>query len=288
MDDPFINDEHIAFLELASQDQIAYIKEETRRINEFLKDLFAQIGLTLVDFKLEFGIDSSGQILLADEFSPDNCRLWDADGNHLDKDVFRRGLGIDRGLRGRIGKITGSEIRIGRYGKADFVEKKAAFQIKAEALRKELTHNLQLTSLSSLRLVQVYDVFNLEEDLLEQAIKHIFTEQVTDKVLSDEELGLEGAVYFAIEALPGQFDQRAASSQEALLLLGSRQEVRVNTGQLYILNGDVQEEELVAIKNYLLNPVDSRFKDMDAPLVAQEFSVSDTVIPSLDFLIATG
>ncbi|HEM4424506.1 TPA: phosphoribosylaminoimidazolesuccinocarboxamide synthase [Streptococcus suis] len=93
LDDPFINDEHIAFLELASQDQIAYIKEETRRINSFLKDLFAQIGLTLVDFKLEFGIDSSGQIVLADEFSPDNCRLWDADGNHLDKDVFRRGLG---------------------------------------------------------------------------------------------------------------------------------------------------------------------------------------------------
>ncbi len=123
-----------------------------------------------------------------------------------------------------------------------FVEKKADFQIKAEALCKELTHNLQLTSLSSLRLVQVYDVFHLEEDLLEQAIKHIFTEQVTDKVLSDEELGLEGAVYFAIEALPGQFDQRAASSQEALLLLGSRQEVRVNTGQLYILNGDVQEK----------------------------------------------
>ncbi|MGO0056812.1 phosphoribosylaminoimidazolesuccinocarboxamide synthase [Streptococcus suis] len=93
LDDPFINDEHIAFLELASQDQIAYIKEETRRINGFLKDLFGQIGLTLVDFKLEFGVDSSGQILLADEFSPDNCRLWDADGNHLDKDVFRRGLG---------------------------------------------------------------------------------------------------------------------------------------------------------------------------------------------------
>ncbi|HFU4204813.1 TPA: phosphoribosylaminoimidazolesuccinocarboxamide synthase [Streptococcus suis] len=93
LDDPFINDEHIAFLELASQDQIAHIKEETRRINSFLKDLFAQIGLTLVDFKLEFGVDSSGQILLADEFSPDNCRLWDADGNHLDKDVFRRGLG---------------------------------------------------------------------------------------------------------------------------------------------------------------------------------------------------
>ncbi|NQJ68670.1 phosphoribosylformylglycinamidine synthase [Streptococcus suis] len=169
-----------------------------------------------------------------------------------------------------------------------FVEKKADFQIKAEALRKELTHNLQLTSLTSVRLVQVYDVFHLEDDLLEQAIKHIFTEQVTDKVFSEAELGLEDVVYFAIEALPGQFDQRAASSQEALLLLGSRQEVRVNTGQLYILNGDVQEEELAAIKNYLLNPVDSRFKDMDAPLVAQGFSVSDTVIPSLDFFDSYG
>ncbi|MFX3845471.1 hypothetical protein ACJBUB_10680, partial [Streptococcus suis] len=90
--------------------------------------------------------------------------------------------------------------------------------------------------------------FHLEEDLLEQAVKHIFTEQVTDMVLSDEELGLDGAVYFAIEALPGQFDQRAASSQEALRLLGSRQEVRVNTGPLYILNGDVRDEELAAIK----------------------------------------
>lgn len=164
-----------------------------------------------------------------------------------------------------------------------FVEKKADFQIKAEALLEELVHNLQLTSLSNLRLVQVYDIFNLEEELLEQAIKHIFMEQVTDKALLEEELGLESSVYFAIEALPGQFDQRAASSQEALLLLGSRQNVRVHTGQLFILNGNVLEEELVAIKNYLLNPVDSRFKDMESPLLEQEFSVSDSSIPNLEF-----
>ncbi|NQI34313.1 phosphoribosylaminoimidazolesuccinocarboxamide synthase [Streptococcus suis] len=93
LDDPFINDEHVAFLDLASAEDLAYIKEETRKTNDFLKDLFAQIGLRLVDFKLEFGYDKDGNILLADEFSPDNCRLWDADGNHLDKDVFRRGLG---------------------------------------------------------------------------------------------------------------------------------------------------------------------------------------------------
>ncbi|HFR4576599.1 phosphoribosylaminoimidazolesuccinocarboxamide synthase [Streptococcus suis] len=93
LDDPFINDEHVAFLDLASAEDLAYIKAETRKINDFLQDLFAQIGLRLVDFKLEFGYDKDGHILLADEFSPDNCRLWDADGNHLDKDVFRRNLG---------------------------------------------------------------------------------------------------------------------------------------------------------------------------------------------------
>ncbi len=93
LDDPFINDEHVKFLKIADDQQIAYLKEETRRINELLKTWFAEIGLKLIDFKLEFGFDKDGKIILADEFSPDNCRLWDADGNHMDKDVFRRGLG---------------------------------------------------------------------------------------------------------------------------------------------------------------------------------------------------
>ncbi|MGT2964957.1 phosphoribosylaminoimidazolesuccinocarboxamide synthase [Streptococcus acidominimus] len=93
LDDPFINDEHVAFLDIASKEEIAYIKEETRKINGLLSSWFAEIGLTLIDFKLEFGKDKDGQIILADEFSPDNCRLWDADGHHMDKDVFRRGLG---------------------------------------------------------------------------------------------------------------------------------------------------------------------------------------------------
>ncbi|MBY5035133.1 phosphoribosylaminoimidazolesuccinocarboxamide synthase [Streptococcus gallolyticus] len=93
LDDPFINDEHVKFLDIATDEEIAYIKEETRRINELLKEWFDQIGLRLIDFKLEFGKDVNGKIILADEFSPDNCRLWDAEGNHMDKDVFRRDLG---------------------------------------------------------------------------------------------------------------------------------------------------------------------------------------------------
>ncbi|MCK6364429.1 phosphoribosylaminoimidazolesuccinocarboxamide synthase, partial [Streptococcus agalactiae] len=62
-------------------------------INELVKDWFAQIGINLIDFKLEFGFANDGKIILADEFSPDNCRLWDAEGNHMDKDIFRRDLG---------------------------------------------------------------------------------------------------------------------------------------------------------------------------------------------------
>ena len=166
-----------------------------------------------------------------------------------------------------------------------FVEKKANFGVKSESLLKELTHNLQLTSLKSLRIVQVYDVFNLEESLLARAEKHIFSEQVTDRILDEEAVRADLADYafFAIESLPGQFDQRAASSQEALLLLGSNSKVTVNTAQLYLLNKDVDAAELEAVKNYLLNPVDSRFKDITLPIHPQEFLNSDKTIPTLDF-----
>lgn len=166
-----------------------------------------------------------------------------------------------------------------------FVEKKADFGIKSASLVKELTHNLQLASLKDLRIVQVYDVFNLAEDLLARAEKHIFSEQVTDRLLTEAEITaeLDKVAFFAIEALPGQFDQRAASSQEALLLLGSDSQVKVNTAQLYLVNKDIAEEELEAVKNYLLNPVDSRFKDITLPLEVQAFSVSDKTISNLDF-----
>lgn len=93
LDDPFINDDHIKLLSIATAEQITYIKEETRQINELLIKWFNAIDLQLIDFKLEFGFDNDGKIILADEFSPDNCRLWDARGNHMDKDVFRRNLG---------------------------------------------------------------------------------------------------------------------------------------------------------------------------------------------------
>ena len=166
-----------------------------------------------------------------------------------------------------------------------FVEKKADFQVKSESLVRELQHNLGLSSLKSIRIVQVYDVFDLAEDLFAPAEKHIFSEQVTDHVLDEVSVQADLANYafFAIESLPGQFDQRAASSQEALLLLGSSSDVTVNTAQLYLVNKDIEATELEAVKNYLLNPVDSRFKDITTGIAKQEFSESDKTIPKLTF-----
>ena len=166
-----------------------------------------------------------------------------------------------------------------------FVEKKADFQVKSESLVRELQHNLGLSTLKSIRIVQVYDVFDLVEDLFAPAEKHIFSEQVTDHVLDEAavQADLTNYAFFAIESLPGQFDQRAASSQEALLLLGSSSDVTVNTAQLYLVNKDIDATELEAVKNYLLNPVDSRFKDITTGIAKQEFSESDKTIPKLTF-----
>ena len=95
--DPLVNDDHIRVLKWASADEIAQMKALTHRVNAVLKPLFANAGIDLVDYKLEFGHpldDPQGELVLGDEFTPDGCRLWDAKtGEKLDKDRFRRDLG---------------------------------------------------------------------------------------------------------------------------------------------------------------------------------------------------
>lgn len=91
--DPLINDDHAIAMKLATPEQIATIKQYTHRINEILKAYFLERGIKLIDFKIEFGL-FKGQVILADEISPDTCRLWDVKTNEkLDKDRFRRDLG---------------------------------------------------------------------------------------------------------------------------------------------------------------------------------------------------
>jgi len=92
--DPFVNDFHVLALGWATEEEIAAIRSLAFRVNEVLRDFFRSMRIVLVDFKLEFGRTGDGQLVLADEISPDTCRLWDAEtGEKLDKDRFRRNLG---------------------------------------------------------------------------------------------------------------------------------------------------------------------------------------------------
>ena len=92
--DPLINSDHAIALKLATREELAYIRDTTLKINELLKEFFLKLNLKLVDFKIEFGKTENGEILLADEISPDSCRLWDVDTNQkYDKDVFRQDIG---------------------------------------------------------------------------------------------------------------------------------------------------------------------------------------------------
>jgi len=92
--DPLINDHHAVLLGAATYEELQELYKTTNEINELLKDLFLKANLLLIDFKIEFGKDKNGKIILADEISPDTCRLWDKDTmKKLDKDRFRRDLG---------------------------------------------------------------------------------------------------------------------------------------------------------------------------------------------------
>lgn len=92
--DPLLTEDHIKVLNIATEEAIAEIREAALKVNVILQQLFEKLNVRLIDFKLEFGRDKDGNILLGDEISPDTCRLWDKTTNQkLDKDVFRRGLG---------------------------------------------------------------------------------------------------------------------------------------------------------------------------------------------------
>ncbi|OLN22977.1 phosphoribosylaminoimidazolesuccinocarboxamide synthase [Domibacillus antri] len=92
--DPLLTEDHIKILDIATPEELQFLKKEALRVNEVLIPLFTDMGIDLIDFKIELGKDKNGHILLADEISPDTCRLWEKGTNRkLDKDLFRRDLG---------------------------------------------------------------------------------------------------------------------------------------------------------------------------------------------------
>lgn len=154
-----------------------------------------------------------------------------------------------------------------------FVEKREGFQTRAESLRQELNSRLNL-QLSDLRLLCVYDLFGFSDTLLEDARYKIFAEPAVDTVYDN--IDLSDAKHLAIEPLPGQFDQRAASALDCVRLLQPDADVDIVSSQLIILPKDTSESDMQKIRDYCLNPVESRLKDLSKLEMSQQ-PVADPV-----------
>ena len=130
-----------------------------------------------------------------------------------------------------------------------FVEKYPEFQVESRSLMGELNENLRL-SLESLRLLNVYDLFGFTPELLEKCRYGVFGEVVTDNVT--DECDLTGCKYIAVEYLPGQFDQRAASAVDCVRLVDPKADVRIKSSRLLIFDENVSDEDLARIRHYYI------------------------------------
>ena len=140
-----------------------------------------------------------------------------------------------------------------------FVEKKEGFRVEAKSLLNELNSNLSL-NMKSLRFINIYDVFNISEELLKESEYTVFGEVVTDDVFYD--IDLKKKKYLAVEYLPGQFDQRASQAVACLKLINPKCNAHIKSATLLIFDDDLKKSELEAITKYYVNAVESRVKDL--------------------------
>ena len=140
-----------------------------------------------------------------------------------------------------------------------FVEKKPQFRVEAESLKEDLNSNLGL-GIKDLRLISVYDLFGFNPELKDVSSYKVFGEPATDLVT--ENLDLDGKKFLAVEALPGQFDQRAAAAEECVKLIQPDADINIRSGKLLILDDGVSESDIEKIAGYVINAVEARKKDM--------------------------
>lgn len=143
-----------------------------------------------------------------------------------------------------------------------YVEKKAGFDVEAQQLAHELRSILGVESLTGLRLVNRYDVEGISEDLFAQCVPTVFSEPQSDTATFNLPAA-EGAVMFAVEYLPGQFDQRADSASECIQLISQGERPEVRSAKVYVLEGALTDADVAAVKQYVINPVEAREASLD-------------------------
>ena len=135
-----------------------------------------------------------------------------------------------------------------------YVEKKKEFAFEAKTLKNEAINLLGIKNLDDIRIINRYDVENIERPLFDYAVKTVFSEPQTD--IASEKIEFEKA--FAVEYLPGQFDVRAASAAECIQLISQQERPIVKTAKIYVLSGDISEKDIAELKKYVINPVEAR------------------------------
>ena len=157
-----------------------------------------------------------------------------------------------------------------------YVEKKEGLAHEAGSLFRELTEMLGINTLTGVRLFNRYDVENIDKELFDYSVSTVFSEPQLDNVTYS--IDNDGATVFAVEYLPGQFDQRADSAAQCIQLISQKDRPLVRTAKVYCLYGNISDEQLTAIKKYVINPVESREASLEAvkTLVA-EYDIPESV-----------
>ena len=157
-----------------------------------------------------------------------------------------------------------------------YVEKKQGLEAEAKSLRYDIRHLLGIKSLDDVRIVNRYDVENIEKDLFQYAVKTVFSEPQLDNVSS--ELNFGDATIFAVEFLPGQFDQRADSAAQCIQIISQKERPLVKTAKVYALYGSLSLEEIDRIKKHLINPVESQEASLETyETLKANYSIPETV-----------
>ena len=145
------------------------------------------------------------------------------------------------------------------------VEKREGFDLEAKALMKDLKDSLHIDCIDDLRLLNRYDIEGLSDEIYDSASKTIFSEPNLDVVYKEDVEYDKDAKVFAVEYLPGQYDQRADWAAQCVQIINEGQRPNINSAKLYILTGDIDDELFAKIKSYVINPVDSREASLEKP-----------------------
>ena len=156
-----------------------------------------------------------------------------------------------------------------------YVEKKAGQTHEADGLLREVKDFLQIENLASVRVLNRYDVENIEKALFDYAVTAVFSEPQVDNVTFQAPAG---GMVFAVEPLPGQFDQRADSAAQCVQLLGQCDRPTVRSAKVYVLEGALTENDIAAIKKHVINPVECREASLEMPeTLAVEYAIPESV-----------